>query len=84
MNYYNIVSDSKWQYTPQANPRRGWHDYYRKIEVSRPLTTEEKKALVEQLDKDKYCPAGQERVSLSERDSTPTVLYFRCMCDSGD
>jgi hypothetical protein len=81
---YTIVSDSKWHYTAQANPRRGYHDYGRTIEVSRPLTDEEKKQLTEQLKKEPNCPQGQEEVNLSGYDSTATSLYFRCCCDSGD
>lgn len=72
-----IVKDSQWRYTQYANPRRGWHDYYRLIKTWRSLTKEELELMIKYLDSAKDCPAGQKRVRGHKLDQSFKDIQLR-------
>ena len=53
-----VTSDTGWKYSSWANPRRGLHDYERRIEFERDLTTGEVDFLqvfIRNFDNPGYC-----------------------------
>lgn len=82
--HYNILSDSGWRYTPNARPERGWHEYYRVINLIDPVTPEQIEMITKAIKEQPYCPAGQGEVMLLKSESLPTKLYFTCFNDSSD
>lgn len=44
-----LKSDTGWQYSSSANPRRGYHDFVRYIEFNEGVTEEAQKAAVTEI-----------------------------------